>query len=63
MSLRVAVIVARQLGWRVEPIRRTGELGFWDPSTGRRMRVNGRRKDAPRVLRCALQRVAALTSA
>lgn len=40
---------ARRLGIAVRPLRRTGELQLSHPSIPRRPRVNGRRKDSPRV--------------
>lgn len=39
-----------QLGGTVEPVRRTGELRFSHPAADKTVRVNGRRKDAPRQL-------------
>lgn len=41
---------APQLGISVSPVRRTGELRFTHPQIASRPRVNGRRKDSPRVL-------------
>jgi hypothetical protein len=41
---------ARRLGITIEPVRRTGELRFSHPRIPRRPRVNGRRKDSPRVV-------------
>lgn len=41
---------APQLGISVHPVRRTGELRFTHPLILSRPRVNGRRKDSPRVL-------------
>lgn len=51
--------LARELGCEVTPVRKTGEILFYHPNASERMRVNGRRKDAPRVLTHWLNRVGA----
>ena len=55
MSLRQALVVANELGCRVSPVRRTGEVRVIAP-TGSSVRHNGRRKDASRALVALLQR-------
>ena len=49
-KLSEAIRAVRALGGQVEPIRRTGELGIFVLVMGKRIRVNGRRKDTPRHL-------------
>lgn len=49
INLRKALKVATLLGARVEAVRATGEIRVSHPDFGR-VRVNGRRKDAPRAL-------------
>jgi hypothetical protein len=48
MSLREALIAARELGVDINHCHGTGDLCFWFP--GRQMLVNCRRKDAPQAL-------------
>lgn len=57
MNLSDATRLWRAAGGSVEPVRRTGELCFRHPAAGRRLRVNGRRKDAPRLLTSLLRQV------
>lgn len=47
---RQALAFARQLGCEVAWLQRTGEIMVSHPSILRRIRINGRRKDAPRKL-------------
>lgn len=54
MLMRDAIALARDLGATVRTPRRTGELVFDLPAG--RVRVNGRRKDAPTALAAALMR-------
>jgi hypothetical protein len=42
--------IAKQLGCDVEPVNGTGEIRFTHPNVEKSVRVNGRRKDAPRAL-------------
>lgn len=44
------VRLAPELGVEVTNVRRTGELRFRHPALTTSVRVNGRRKDAPRAL-------------
>lgn len=53
MNRRDAERVARKIGATVSPLRRTGEKECVFPS-GRRVRLNARRKDAPRSLVAAI---------
>jgi len=55
MSLRVAKKLARELGVKVECIRRTGELRF--VYGDKRVVHNARRKGASRTLTCMLRQV------
>ena len=48
MSLRDALAVAREIGCTVSHPRRTGEVRI--EKDGKRLNVNNRKKDAPRVL-------------
>lgn len=59
----IATLIRRapDLGISIEPVRRTGELRFTHPQIGRRPRVNGRRKDAPRALTDFFEEVERLT--
>jgi hypothetical protein len=54
MNSRNAVRLALDLGCEVTQPRRTGELLIAHPLLTRRIRINGRRKDAPRQLTTAL---------
>jgi len=55
-NLREALICATQLGLEVEHVNRTGEVRVYLP--GRRsMRLNARRKDAPRALTTLLNQI------
>lgn len=58
LSMRDAVSRAESLGFRVERVRRTGELRFQHPELGLRLTVNGRRKDSSRALAGLLKRAA-----
>jgi hypothetical protein len=53
---------ARSLGVTVLKVYRTGEIRFMHPSFTRSVKVNERRKDAPRALLVALRKVAALAA-
>ena len=59
MKLDDAVRLWRSLGGAVAHLRRTGEMNFTHPSLPRPYRVNGRRKDSPKVLTVALRAVLA----
>ena len=55
-NLREALIHATQLGCEVEHVNRTGEVRVYLP--GRRsVRINSRRKDAPRALTTLLRQL------
>lgn len=56
-NLREALDLARRLGYRVEGVRRTGEVKVRLPGLGAAVVCNGRRKDTPRVLIRALRRL------
>jgi len=49
-NLREALELAEQLGCTVGPVRRTGEIRVSHPAIRKAVRLNGRRKDAPRSL-------------
>ena len=49
-NLSTLVRAAPHLGVNVAPVHRTGELRFSHPQVQTTVRVNGRRKDAPRAL-------------
>ena len=53
--------IARQNGWAVKAGRRNGETFYTDPRGGKRLRVNGRRKSAPRALTTRLNRSLMIT--
>lgn len=55
VSLREAIGIARSLGCSVEPCHRNGEIEFAHPRYFRRVRVNARRKDTPRVVMTMLR--------
>jgi hypothetical protein len=57
-NLRETRELWRGLGGNVEDIRRTGEERYSHRSIERPIRVNKRRKDAPRKLVTALRRIA-----
>jgi len=57
-NLLQALRVARELGCTITPVRRTGERRISHPSLRGSVRVNCRRKDAPRQLTKFLQEVA-----
>lgn len=56
-NLRNALDAARGMGCSVEPIHRTGELMVRHPSQKTCVRLNGRRKDAPRSVIAFLRRI------
>lgn len=56
-NLRDALKRARELGFQVEEVFRTGELRFSHPQFARTFRVNSRRKDASRVLTMRIRQV------
>lgn len=60
MSLRKALYIAQQMDCRVNCRCGTGELIISHPEMGKRIRVNARRKDAPRSLTKFLMRVLAV---
>jgi len=55
MNLREAVAYAKGIGCTVVKLPGTGELMISHPTWDRRIRINGRRKDAPRALTTALR--------
>ena len=55
MNLDKALREAAHRGWEVRPVRRTGEVDVI-ATAGQRVRLNGRRKDAPRALTALLRR-------
>jgi hypothetical protein len=55
-NLREALIHATQLGCEVEYVNRTGEVRVYLPGH-RSVRLNGRRKDAPRALTTLLNQI------
>jgi len=55
MNLRDALNLARDLGCTVAWVHRTGEWRVSHPTWGKSMRVNSRRKDAPRALSTKLR--------
>jgi hypothetical protein len=55
MSLREATATAVRLGFHIR--YRGGEIVFSHPKAGRILRVNSRRKDAPRILMLVIDRV------
>jgi hypothetical protein len=50
VNLREALDDARRLGCTVSPIDRTGELSVSHPAWRHHIRLNGRKKSAPRIL-------------
>lgn len=58
-SLRECCREAERLGVRYWKIRRTGEYQFEFP--GKRIKVNARRKDAPRILTVMLRKLGGAT--
>jgi hypothetical protein len=57
-SLREALRRARELGARVEPIHRTGEIRVAHPRLIKSLKINNRRKGCPMALWVALKRMA-----
>jgi hypothetical protein len=57
MNLRDAIRSWKRCGGTVEPRHRTGELVCLHPAMARKILVNGRRKDAPRILTTSLKKV------
>lgn len=58
MELRKTLKVLKDYGYLTVPVRRTGELRVIPPNGGPTIRLNGRRKDAPRVLIALLHKLA-----
>jgi hypothetical protein len=56
-SLRNCISLALQIGCVVENVPGTGETRFGHRAVGRSVRVNGRKKDAPRSLISWLNRL------
>lgn len=56
-DLRKTLARARSLGCQIEWLHRTGELMVSHASLARRVRLNGRRKDAPDRLLTFLARI------
>jgi hypothetical protein len=57
-DMRQTLAYARALGCTVQPVMGTGETEVRHPSQAKPLRVNGRRKDAPRELTGFVVRVA-----
>jgi hypothetical protein len=57
-SMREALKEAEELGCEVKLLRRTGEYMISHPDFERRLRINGRRKDTPRVVNAMLDKLA-----
>jgi hypothetical protein len=57
MNLREALDDARRLGCLVEPVNGTGELDVSHPAWPHHVRLNGRKKSAPRILVVRLRRL------
>jgi hypothetical protein len=53
--------IAKNLGCEVQPVDGTGETRFSHPNIKKSVRVDGRRKDAPRALTAWLNRVIRFT--
>jgi hypothetical protein len=60
INLRRAYEIAYALGCSISPVRRTGEDRISHPLLDHTVRVNSRRKDAPRHLVVFLRRIAEL---
>ena len=60
VNLSDALDVARDLGFTIESVRRTGEGRISHPALTKPVKFNLRRKDAPREVTQAIRRVAAL---
>jgi hypothetical protein len=58
MNRRSALGLAKELGCRVERVRRTGEVRVSHPELQRPIRINARRKDTGRILTVALRQLA-----
>ena len=57
VNLLDCVRIAKQLGCDVQPVNGTGEIRFSHPNIQKSVRVDGRRKDAPRALTAWLNRI------
>ena len=57
LNLREALDAARRLGCSIERLTRTGELMVSHPGWPRRMRVNARKRSAPRSLTSLLMQL------
>jgi hypothetical protein len=57
-NLREALDAARRAGCTIDVVARTGELTISHPAWPRRVRINRRRRDAPRSLTGLLMRLA-----
>ncbi|HMN95444.1 MAG TPA: hypothetical protein PKC43_04440 [Phycisphaerales bacterium] len=62
LSLRQARLICRRLGGRVEDVNCTGEERYGHPAMSRTVKVNKRRKDAPRKLITFLRQLEFLLS-
>jgi hypothetical protein len=57
MNLRTFDRIWREIGGTVEIAYRTGEAVYAHPKLDRRVRINSRRKDTPRILTACAQLV------
>ena len=57
-SLRDSLALADEFGCTIRKLRRTGEVLVSHPAFVRPLRINGRRKDAPRCLTVMLRKLA-----
>jgi hypothetical protein len=57
-GMREAIVRFRELGGDVEKVHGTGEIVFTHPAIARPIRVNERKKDAPRAVTSAMRRLA-----
>lgn len=55
MNRRNALILARSLGCRINPVIATGEIRVSHPCMPQSLTINGRRKDCERKLTCFLR--------
>jgi hypothetical protein len=58
LNLLDCIRLAKRFGCDVQPVKRTGEIRFTHPNIEKSVRVDGRRKDAPRALTAWLNRLA-----
>lgn len=63
LNLRAAIQIAERLGCCIQPVRRTGEIRFSHRLLLSTVRVNRRRKDAPRSLSGWLKDVVSASAA